>query len=504
MADGDTGSRLEFRLFGQRQGIVRLGGEKFVGAVDGLLLIINGGQGASLYGINIRSVVVIVVVGTLVVVHVRRPFLAGFREGMLVAQHHAMVVEQRVGGRELARIGISPGPVAVQSIDINGALRIWSKGAVHNIAADRQCIPVIHEVIQSTAGEGEVTFIDCIVRFLQTVIGWRRVRRRSGLVERITVNRSLRDGFTLVEVAAEEEIDLPLFDIDIAACVGSAAVIHTCAKVAIIAGFPVLLQHDVEDPGLSAAGIVFGAGVGDDLDALDGIAGDLVEGECCWPSVHKNSGRAVAEGDITVDIYLQRRHVPHDIDAAAAGSGNIFVDIIYFPVDAHGQQRFGCRHSGCLHRLAGSLGKLDITQILIEGIHGCQGLGHLLLLSIRIVRTGSSRRRAAPQSFQIESYFLVIAVIADRTDPEMKISEDGQVLEAEFAATPGDQAGNNSILRGMCDRIVFGLDQLYRNAVHSLIRLRIHHFSVEMAYGRDWSPRTSSSSGCARDLGRTG
>src|ERR1700744_766166 len=103
-------------------------------------------------------------------------------------------------------------------------------------------------------------------------------------------------------MAAEEEIDLLLLDVDIAADIHFPALFQACPYVAVVAGLAVLLEDDGEDAAGAAGGVVFGDGVGDDLDALDGVGGDLVEGEGSGPSVHENSGGGVAEGHVAVDV----------------------------------------------------------------------------------------------------------------------------------------------------------------------------------------------------------
>ena len=72
--------------------------------------------------------------------------------------------------------------------------------------------------------------------------------------------------------SARREAGKPVWD-------KTGAHIDACTHITAVTYFPVLFQHDIDDTGVAARGIVFGRGIGDQFDVVDGIRRNLVERE---------------------------------------------------------------------------------------------------------------------------------------------------------------------------------------------------------------------------------
>ncbi len=100
IADSDTATGFELGFFPQGQDIVRLSRKIFIRAIPDLLLVIVVKTRLSFYREDLGGDQVIIVIGALAIVEVRRPFLTRLGKSMFEAEHGPMVIEMG-GGRRI-------------------------------------------------------------------------------------------------------------------------------------------------------------------------------------------------------------------------------------------------------------------------------------------------------------------------------------------------------------------------------------------------------------------
>ena len=198
--------------------------------------------------------------------------------------------------------------------------------------------------------------------------------------------------------------------------------VYTCGDAAIVTLLPVLFQDDIEDTRAAAGGVVFGGGVGDDFYALDGIGGDLVEGKGGGPAIDEDGRSRTAKCYVAIDVDVDGRHVTHDVNACSACADDILCDVedLLIELELHGR---------CLGRDGGGLQlsnigcQLDCAQVLVEGRYACVRIGTALPRGCGGVGGLCRHDRNGH----------VLGLIACGRDANDQRSDDGEVLEIEFA-----------------------------------------------------------------------
>jgi len=150
----------------------------------------------------------------------------------------------------------------------------------------------------------------------------------------------------------ERKIPFVFVDIQVGEPIGLAKRASHAGERTVHARLAVAFQDDIDDP-MIALGVIFGGGIGHNLDALDLVGRDLVQRQLGLFAVEENGRRSVAKGNIAGGVDIQRGYLAKRVLRGAALAGEALIHIEHFLVHLRAEYRPARHYGDGLHLRGG-------------------------------------------------------------------------------------------------------------------------------------------------------